>query len=443
MNKVKRLFCTALILCLAAGATFAEDSSETPEPNTSPIETTVPTEIPTTKPPETPPPTNEPTDEPSEEPVAPPTTEQPENPDVQPTDEPSGEPSDSPTLEPSDSPTPEPSETPAIQPTETPEATSTPTAAPETPMRLKISVVESAEQTEQGYRIPFSLPEDPIAFRWNPLDGIDGYKVEILDEGGNIIYAEFIDDAFLSLPASTFAEGWHVLTVQAIDDGVIIAEDTVSFELVLQDENSNGNPPFGDMPGGFHGGNRPGGFFGGRPSGGFGAGDNGDMANEDQGFRIIPGQALTSSHAPGDGDMQLYGTVTIEVPDAPMTILTLGDEALNIVLDSGTNTFTAAAMESTLVLTPEANGVQWSINGLALKTLRRSGIEWLDLGVGSDFVKIPTQWSFQGAEYARLCAEGYVSKDYTVIVGTDSIWVEVAGEIYRIDDQGELSLIGE
>ena len=93
---------------------------------------------------------------------------------------------------------------------------------------------------------------------------------------------------------------------------------------------------------------RPGGPGGGMPGGGRPSGAGGSPEGmADQGFRVTPGEALTSSHASGDGNMQLYGTVALEASDDERTLRTLGEDQLNLTLDGGV-AFTATLDDSTL-----------------------------------------------------------------------------------------------
>ena len=183
---------------------------------------------------------------------------------------------------------------------------------------------------------------------------------------------------------------------------------------------------------GFSGGS--GGFSGGKPSG---ASGSGAPSGESQSFRVTPGEALTSSHASGDRDMQLYGAVEVAAAEEPMEVLTLGGVELAVSLD-GQARFFAVAEGDCLTLTPEAEGEAWRVNAFALKTLNRSGVDLLRLRIGDGAVEIPTDWSPQGAEYARLCAEGYVSKDYELRVALSGVEVLVAGESYRLNQDNEL-----
>ena len=71
---------------------------------------------------------------------------------------------------------------------------------------------------------------------------------------------------------------------------------------------------------------------------------------------------------------------------------------------------------------------------LALEILHRSGIESLCLTLGDSRVEIPTDWTLQGAKYAALRAEGYVSKDFALIVTREETRVAFGGLEYDADE---------
>ena len=121
-----------------------------------------------------------------------------------------------------------------------------------------------------------------------------------------------------------------------------------------------------------------------------------------------------------------------------MTILTLDGVQLAVALDAQTRSFFAECDSGTLTLSPEAEGESWSVSAFALKTLHRSGIETLRLMLDGEAVELSTQWNPQGSAYAKLCAEGYVSKDYVLTVTSAEVLVTVANEIYTINENNEL-----
>ena len=185
---------------------------------------------------------------------------------------------------------------------------------------------------------------------------------------------------------------------------------------------------------------RPGGGSGGFGGGGFGGGSRGGSSPEGmeaQGFRVTPGEALTSSHASGDGNMQLYGTVALEASDDEMTLLTLGEDQLNLTLDGGA-AFTASLEDSTLYLKPVAAGARWEIRLSALQTLNRSGIETLTLATGDGEIQLPTSLELCGSIYGMLRAQGLVAKDFTLEISADQQIVCVGGAQYLLNG-GELA----
>ena len=185
---------------------------------------------------------------------------------------------------------------------------------------------------------------------------------------------------------------------------------------------------------------RPGGGSGGFGGGGLGGGSRGSSSPEGmeaQGFRVTPGEALTSSHASGDGDMRIYGTVALELSGDEMTCLALGETELNLALDGGA-AFTASLEDSTLYLEPVAAGARWEIRLSALQTLNRSGIETLTLATWDGEIQLPTSLELCGSVYGMLRAQGLVAKDFTLEITDEGQTVCVNGARYLLHD-GELA----
>ena len=136
--------------------------------------------------------------------------------------------------------------------------------------------------------------------------------------------------------------------------------------------------------------------------------------------------------------MRIYGTVALEASDDEMTLLTLGEDQLNLTLDGGA-AFTASLDESTLLLQPVAAGARWEINLSALQTLKRSGIETLTLATGDGEIQLPTSLELCGSVYGMLRAQGLVAKDFTLEISVEARTVYVAGAQYLLTDGGELA----
>ncbi len=184
------------------------------------------------------------------------------------------------------------------------------------------------------------------------------------------------------------------------------------------------------------GGGKPSG--GGRSSGGGAKGGGADAA-QDQGFTITPGEALTNTHTSGDKDMRLYGAVTLALDDAAaMTCLTLDGTALDIRL-SDDSPFTASIEDGALALTPAGNAEAWLLNGGALKTLARSGIDTLKLILNDATVDFPTQPTLSGSNYAALRSAGWASGDYRYAVTANGVTLTVGDRTYALADTGELA----
>ena len=338
--------------------------------------------------------------------------------------------------------TPEASAPATQAPAEPPETTTDPSASPEaslaptdeptaqpspepsaTPSASALSLVaEGATQDgEETWQFALTPDANEICFSWSAAEGATAYACEILDAQGNAIHSIQTAQCRLSLPARDYAADRYILRIRAMAEDAILAEDSLAFRLA---------------PSGQPGGGRPsGGFGGGRPSGGSASGD---APEAEQGFRVTPGEALTTSHASGTKDMRIYGTVALEPVEAPVAQLTLGDAELSVRLDGGESTFTAALEGETLVLTPETGGTVWTVNARALEILNRSGAAALTLRLDGEAILLPTDFKFQGAAYAALRSRGYVSGDFNLCIDRDGLRVEVDGQSFLINDNGEL-----
>lgn len=425
MNKSKRFFC-ALLACMtawSAACANGEDAVPTLEPNVTAAPTEAPTETPTEAP--TAEPTSEPTAEPTETPSAEPTGE----PTNEPTTEP--EPTAGPSAEPTGEPTTEPTSEPTTGPTAGPSAE--PTVRPEN--WLEITPSGDAQLMQDVWQISAQMPQAQIEFGWLPVEGATLYEIRITDSQGAEIHLSQSAEPGLVLPAADLGTetyllivtAWQVQEAEPEPVQLLVKQGEIRFALVQ-----------GMQPGGFPG-DFPGGFGGGRPSGNFsGAMPGGEMPGEEQGFRVTPGEALTDSHASGTKDMRLYGSVNPEAQQEAMTVLTLDGVELDVSLDGQTSAFFAACEDGVLILTPEGEGKAWSVGAFALKTLGKSGIETVRLMFGEEYVELSTRRQLQGAEYAKLCAAGYVSKDYTLTVYLEDTLVSVAEKVYTINEKNEL-----
>lgn len=139
-----------------------------------------------------------------------------------------------------------------------------------------------------------------------------------------------------------------------------------------------------------------------------------------------------NGHASGTKDMQLYDAVELTASDEMICAYSLGGKAPDIVLDDGNSLFTAAIENDQLTLASDADGT-WSLSGLSLRVLSRSGIEVLTLQCGDFTAQLDTAQPLDGSCYARLCAEGYVSSDYEYEISAGGVRVKVGGNGYRID----------
>jgi len=373
-------------------------------------------------------PAAEPAAEPVAEPVPEPVAEQPAEPAAEPAAEPVAEPVPEPVAE-------QPAE-PAAEPAVEPVAEPVPEPVAEQP-------AEPVEETAQGLLIRVSDPGDlnpvnglytvdvnryaSLTLAWACGAALDGYAVALVNERGEAVYYAVQRDPSLYMLLSAFEAGRYTLYVVAQLEGNPVAQAELYMELTQGQAG-------GDMPGGDTSGGKSGGSRSGRS-----AGSQGGQANQAaQGFQVTAGKALTSSHEVGSKDMRLYGSVELMPPEEAMTRLLLGGEALEIELDEGASAFTARVEKDMLVLVPQDLGDEWTVNGYALRTLQRSGVETVLLTLDGGTQALPTRSEWNGAVYGRLCAAGYVSSDYEYRVSADAVRVSVDGKTYRLNERGEL-----
>ena len=415
MSRSKRRLCGALALLILLGGALAESVPEdaptaVPEPAATAEPTATDAAADATEPADAPESSAsiEPTD--TIEPTA----------TIEPTDtiEPTA------TIEPAD--TIEPTAT--IEPTDSIESTASiePTVSPEPSAPVSAIGLRpegDAQQIEQVWQIALSAPDTQIAFTWSEIPGAERVCVQISDADGNVLLAQDVTENRIALAPTDYPDGPYTLRIEAWAGEALLLSEEARFML------AQGRP--GGGSGGFGGG----GFGGSR--GGSGGGSVPESAVE-QGFRVTPGQALTSNHASGTGDMRIYGTVALETSDAEMTLLTLGETELNLTLDGGA-AFTASLDASTLLLQPVAAGARWEINLSALQTLKRSGIETLTLAIDGAEIELPTALELGGSVYGMLRAQGLVAKDFTLEISAEAQTVRVNGAQYLLTDGGELA----
>ena len=158
---------------------------------------------------------------------------------------------------------------------------------------------------------------------------------------------------------------------------------------------------------------------------------------------FTPGEAITRQHAMGEKSETLvaYDAVKPEVPELPMTKLTVGGVTLDA--DCSGARFSASLAGDTLTLRASGAGV-WRIRQSALRTLAKSGIRTLRLidrdGKTRD---LQTDLTFAGRPYALLRAKGLVSKDFLLVSEEDGWRVEADGQIFDLMEDGTLGLRAE
>ena len=424
-RRIKRVVGALLLCALLCTAVFAEPSEEPPIPELQPIPVEKPQPIPVEKPQpesvEEPQPESveepqpEPTEEPSTDPIEEPPTESSTEPSVEPSIEPSVEPSADPSIEPSIEPSVEPSAEPSIEPSVEP----TPEPTPEPQDELCITVTGSTQGEDGRWIVKYFMPQQPVEAQWNAVEGAVVYAVRVIAEE-QTRYETETEETVLTLTVTDFLteNGKEKMDVLLIVEA--LAEDRTPLadgELPLEFVQESGRRKHGG-----HGGRRSGGG-----------------AQEEQGFHVTPGVALTNTHSSGDKSMNLYGSVEIALIDEPVSRMELDGEA--ITLDDGAD-FTATAEADTLTLAPTDDGRVWSFSGKFLKTLNRSGVNTLILNLNGQRTEIPTATEMRGTVYRKLSAQGIVSKDYAFFVNADGVEVFVQGERYRLSADHELLVIG-
>ena len=269
---------------------------------------------------------------------------------------------------------------------------------------------------------------DALTLEWQSAVDCDSYRVSVSGD----VYSADTTDTSLRLSIKDLADGDYTVTVTALKDGNTVAQAQLTFRIGAGGQGAGDQQQGGQQQGGQQQG-------GGAKGGSSAKGGNGD-GEEDQGFHITPGEALISTHTSGTRDMSFYGSVALTVDsEAEMTQLILGDAPLDIRLsDSGT--FRASLDEdNALSLVPTGPAEAWLLNGYALRTLARSGVDSLKLQLNGETIEFSTQPTLTGREYGALCAAGRVSKDFGYAVYADGVNVTVAGQTYRLTPEGELT----
>ena len=429
MRPIKLLLLAVLICALILPTGFAEDGADGEAISTAAPATEAPAEPAATaaQTPETstPPPTSASTQAPTDTSTPAPTDALTDVPTEAPTDVPTVAPTDAPT----DTPTEAPTDVPTVAPTETPAPEPTPSATP-LPQPgaedglVSVSPEGSAQNNGGVWSITLANPDAPLAFSWTCAEAASGYLVYAGDVSGSTGFISETRSTRIELSAASYMDGRHIIYV-----GAVRADGSVSW----------GSATF-EIAGGFPGGGRGGmGGFGGKRSGG--AGGAGNMTEAEMGFRVTPGEALTSSHASGSADATAYVCSTIESTEEAVRALVLESTQTEITLDGGESAFTAIVEDGQLTLTPENDGSEWRLSALAMTTLAASGVERVVFELDAFSCSLPSELNLSGSVYASLRAQGYVSKDCVLSITKQGLSVDVAGSKYSINQSGELVLL--
>ena len=196
--------------------------------------------------------------------------------------------------------------------------------------------------------------------------------------------------------------------------------------------------------------------MGSRPNGGFGglSGMGGGTS----------GSSRTVSHSSSsDSSTTAYNAVALSVEEEAMSVLTVGDEQLNLsieaqnVQDEDFEAQFVASLQTwngqdeetpdTLVLDAVTEGLSeeerdflWQFDGSVYKKLAASGVDYLVLKVDDTLTAISTAGFTAGSRYNLLKSQGVASKQFLYTVQTAAeqenveIQVSVEGENYQLSE---------
>lgn len=271
----------------------------------------------------------------------------------------------------------------------------------------------------------------------------EGQKTGVYDEATRSAVARFQADSGLPADGACDDATYALLSQRAAEaeSGGIPDGGSEGGSPEGPGEDPEGFPSGGGFPGGGHRGGRS--FRGGTGSLGRASGAEGDGAPADDPLNgITPGEALTSAHRSGDRDSTRYGALS-SVEDADLS-------ELNIHLRTGETEASLAPADiagidleaGRLRLDGGGDSAQeWTLDGLALRTLARSGVDTLELCGGAQTVSLRTSDALSGPVYAALRARGQTDNTfaYTVTLagGETRIEVAVGGNRYDAVDSGD------
>ena len=328
--------------------------------------------------------------------------------------------------------TPEATATSAPEVTATPTPEATATAAPEvtaTPTP-DTTVTPAPDATEAPVEIPESVgPESPV----EDILLVQGWLASLeylTEEQATGVYDEDTQAAVTLFQTEMNETRQAGLEVTGLCDRA-----TLELMYAQVQSGTSGEQGPGGFPGGMAGG-RPGGFGGGggsRPSGSSG-GMSGGMAGAamtpdlSATGGVTPGEAVTSTHESGDADTSAYGSVDVCSMEEASDTLTFGDVTLDLALEetaSGQASalgFTAILSEDGLRLTLTAGECirpRWTVGGMALRTLSRSGVETLTLIAGGARVDLPTSGLLTGVGYDALRSSGVTDNALSYLIALE------------------------
>ncbi|MBQ6173933.1 MAG: hypothetical protein IJK28_04855 [Clostridia bacterium] len=278
--------------------------------------------------------------------------------------------------------------------------------------------VEGGEEDADRIRHLTLDPAGSLCFSWTAEGEADRFLAVLTGPSGEVGRQDS-DELTWSVEEKDLTEGEYRLTVTAYLGGV--QTGSASLRLIL--ESAVTEDPVTD-PGTGGGGGRPG-----RPSGG-GRRPGGSSGG---GTTVRPGQALTTAHARGTGDLIPYDAVALILPDEPSDTLVLGGVALDVT--GGGFPVCGELDGDVLTLTAPGGDGAWRVNLGALDTLYRSGLRTLRLVGGEETLEIDTAWEPAGTAYARERAKGLVAEDFALVWDGESLVLTVEDRVYPVETE--------
>ena len=154
---------------------------------------------------------------------------------------------------------------------------------------------------------------------------------------------------------------------------------------------------------------------------------------------ISPGVALTTSHARGSMNTDLYGAATIGDEYGTVTVLRLTDGCDSILLDGEDLPFDFAVDGDLLLLDAGNTDVPWIVRMDALKALNLAGITAVEFENAGKKQTIATAFEPSGRIWGVIRSRGFVSSDCKMIFSGGECLIVVDEQTYKVDENGKLT----